>query len=200
MRKQNLFDLTFEVRKITIEPPIIVGSQAIFAVTDYPPEIVRKSVECDFLLLKQMAKSRSEVTEILGIFSDYQQQTGFYADALGLATVVLPSGWEKRLVELKDENNTIAAYCVEIHDVAVSKLMAGREKDFEFLQIAFQAEYLQIETFVERAQKIIRQSASAALLPRLQKLIEIFNKIGNLREINGKLREFEYKIKGENKQ
>ena len=200
MRKQNLFDLTFEVRKITIEPPIIVGSQAIFAVTDYPPEIVRKSVECDFLLLKQMAKSRSEVTEILGIFSDYQQQTGFYADALGLATVVLPSGWEKRLVELQDENNTIAAYCVEIHDVAVSKLMAGREKDFEFLQIAFQAEYLQIETFVERAQKIIRQSASAALLPRLQKLIEIFNKIGNLREINGKLREFEYKIKGENKQ
>jgi len=26
------------VRKITNEPPIIVGSQAVFAVTDYPPE------------------------------------------------------------------------------------------------------------------------------------------------------------------
>lgn len=200
MRKQNLFELTTKVRKITGELPIIVGSQAIFAITDVPPEIVRKSVECDILLLKNLAKMRPKLDEKLGIFSEHQQKTGFYADILGLATVVLPDGWEKRIVELKDENNKIAAYCVEIHDVAVSKLMAGREKDFEFLQIAFQAEYLQIETFLERAQKIMRQSASAALLPRLQKLIEIFKKIDDLREINGKLREFEYKIKDENKQ
>lgn len=197
MRKQNLFDLTFEVRKITVEPPIIVGSQAIFAVTDFPPEIVRKSVECDFLLLQQMAQLRPDITENLGIFSDYQQQTGFYADVLGLATVVLPSGWEKRLVGLKTEDGEILAFCVEIHDVAVSKLMAGREKDFEFLQTAFQAEYLQIETFLERAQTILQQPASTALLPRLQKLIETFNKIGDLREIVGRLREFEHKIKSE---
>ncbi len=185
------------MRKITVEPPIIVGSQAVFAVTDFPPEIVRKSVECDFLLLKQIAELRPNITENLGIFSDYQQQTGFYADVLGLATVVLPSDWEKRLVELKTEDGEILAFCVEIHDVAVSKLMAGREKDFEFLQIAFQVEYLQIEIFLERAQTILQQPASAALLPRLQKLIETFNKIGNLREIVGKLRDFEHKIKGE---
>ncbi len=68
MRKQNLFDLTFEVRKITNEPPIIVGSQAVFAVTDYPPEIARRSVECDFLLLKRK-ETRTEITENLGLFS-----------------------------------------------------------------------------------------------------------------------------------
>lgn len=95
MRKQNLFELTSEVRKITDKPPIIVGSQAIFAITDFPPEIVRKSVECDFLLLKEFAKLRPMLNENFGIFSEYQQQTGFYADILGLATVVLPDDWEK---------------------------------------------------------------------------------------------------------
>ena len=68
--------------------------------------------------------------------------------------------------------------------------------DFEFLQIAFQAEYLQIDIFLERAQTILQQPASAALLLRLQKLIETFNKIGNLRELVGDLRDFEHQIKG----
>jgi len=195
VRKQNLFDLTFEVRKITNEPPIIVGSQAVFAVTDYPPEIARRSVECDFLLLKRM-ETRTEITENLGLFSEYQQQTGFYADVLGLATVVLPSGWEERLVELKDEAGEILAFCAEIHDVCISKLMAGREKDYEFLQTAFEAEYLQIETFLERAQTILRSPSSAALLPRLQKLIKKIDS-GSLHEIVGRLRDFENEIKSE---
>ncbi len=194
MRKQNLFDLTLEVRKITNEPPIIVGSQAIFAVTDYPPEIARRSVECDFLLLKRMAEARAKITENLGLFSEYQQHTGFYADVLGLATVVLPPGWEERLVELKNEAGEILAFCAEIHDVCVSKLMAGREKDFEFLQIAFEAEYLQIETFLQRAQTVLQSPSSAALLPRLQKLVEKIDS-GSLREIAGRLRDFENEIK-----
>ena len=137
---------------------------------------------------------RSEVTENLGIFSDYQQQTGFYADVLGKATVVLPGGWEERLAELKNENGETIALCVEIHDVAVSKLMAGREKDFEFAQAAFQSDYLQIETFLERAAAILNQPASEALLPRLQKLIEKFSRISDFRKIVDKLSDFERKV------
>lgn len=196
MRKQNLFDLTFEVRKITNEPPIIVGSQAIFAVTDYPPEIARRSVECDFLLLRRAPEARSKITENLGLFSEYQQQTGFYADVLGLATVVLPLNWEKRLVALKNEAGEILAYCAEIHDVCVSKLMAGREKHFEFLQTAFEAEYLQIETFLERTRTILQLPFSVALHPRLEKLIKKLDG-GSLREIAGRLRDFENEIKSE---
>lgn len=195
MRKQNLFELTSEVRKISGELPIIVGSQAIFAVTDFPPEIVRKSVECDFLLLKEFASLRPNLTEKLGIFSDYQEQTGFYADILGLATVVLPDGWEKRLVELKDEADEIIAFCVEIHDVAVSKLMAGREKDFEFLQVAFQSDYLEIETFIERTELILSSPSAEALVPRLRKMLDDFKGINTLRDVSKKLRKFEQEIK-----
>lgn len=178
------------MRKIINEPPIIVGSQAIFAITDFPPDIVRKSVECDYLLLKEFAKLRPHLTENLGIFSEYQQETGFYADILGLATVVLPNGWEKRLVELKNESGEIIALCVELHDVAVSKLMAGREKDFEFLQSAFLADYLETKILFERLQLILDSPFSEALLPRLQKLIEKIETEISLRDVCNELRTF----------
>ena len=195
MRKQNLFELTSEVKSIINELPIIVGSQAIFAITEYPPEIVRKSVECDYLLLKEFAKLRPNLTEKLGIFSQYQQETGFYADILGLATVVLPVGWEKRLVELKNENGEKIALCVEIHDVAVSKLMAGREKDFEFLQSAFLSDYLETEILFERLRLIWDSPFSEALLSRLQKLTKKIGKETSLRGICNELRNFEREIK-----
>jgi hypothetical protein len=186
--------LTAEVSKIIGELPIIVGSQAIFALTDFPPEIVRKSVECDFLLLRKLAELRPNLTERIGIFSEYQQQKGFYADILGLATVVLPEGWENRLVELKNEGGEVIAFCVEIHDVAVSKLLAGREKDFDFLKVAIQNGYLQTEVFLERAETILQSPNSEALVPRLRKLIEKFEKEKSLSEITNKVRDFKRKI------
>jgi len=61
---------------------------------------------------------------------------------------------------------------VEIHDIAVSKMIAGREKDFEFLTVAFRSDYIVPETFIERARTIIHSPQNAALEPRLKRLNE----------------------------
>lgn len=44
-------------------------------------------------------------------------------------------GWEHRLVEFRvnDPSGTIGL-CLEMHDLAFSKLAAGREKDIEFVR------------------------------------------------------------------
>ena len=98
MRKSDLIRLIGEYRRLSGEDlPTIVGSQALHAVVEILPEVARKSVECDFLLSVGNFGKRAEIDEKLGVFSDFQVETGFYADALGLATVVLPDGWEKRL-------------------------------------------------------------------------------------------------------
>ncbi|HZF41333.1 MAG TPA: hypothetical protein VE715_21095, partial [Blastocatellia bacterium] len=73
-----------------IAAPIIVGSQSLYAFMDNVPELVRQSVECDFLLASAEAHAFRQVIEEIGFASDFQAQTGYYADALGLATVVLP--------------------------------------------------------------------------------------------------------------
>jgi hypothetical protein len=52
MNKEQLFDLTERVKLVAgVELPVIVGSQSLYAVTSHVPDIVKRSVECDFLLL-----------------------------------------------------------------------------------------------------------------------------------------------------
>jgi hypothetical protein len=49
----------------------------------------------------------------------------------------LPAGWKDRLVEIRNENTRGAkGLCLEIHDLLIAKLIAGREKDLAFLQEA----------------------------------------------------------------
>ena len=107
----------------------------------------------------EKAETRTEINKQLGVFSNFQIEHGFYADALGLATVVLPTGWRERLQPLLDESGESIAYCAEIHDIAVSKLIAGREKDFQFLSDAFRLEIISIEKFVPRVRLVDSNAA-----------------------------------------
>ena len=169
MRKEHLLKLAEEIRRLAPNViPIIVGSQAVHVITNFVPETVRQSIECDFLFGEGNAEIRRQVNLKLGIFSRFQQENGFYADALGRATVVLPKDWEKRLQNLTDERGETIAFCVEIHDAAVSKFIAGREKDFQFLKDAFEREFIDFEVFVERLKSIKEMPQNEVLKPRLE--------------------------------
>ena len=70
----------------------------------------------------------------IGELSPFHHEYGYYAHGVAPETATLPDGWEQRLVELQvnDQQGTIGL-CLEKHDLAFSKLAAGREKDFEFI-------------------------------------------------------------------
>lgn len=42
-------------------------------------------------------------------------------------------------------------WCLEVHDLAASKLVAGREKDLDFVQVMLREKMLNLETLAERA-------------------------------------------------
>lgn len=171
MRKSDLFELVRQIKAIVPEEtPIIVGSQAVHAITETLPEIVQQSIECDFLLASGKTEARVEINKKLGVFSPFQLEHGFYADALGLATVVLPTGWRERLKPLLDEAGNEVAFYAEIHDIAVSKLISGREKDFLFLKEAFVREFVDVESFLERLRLVEEMPQSPVLIPRLEML------------------------------
>lgn len=177
MRKSALFRLIAAINEISADgKPIIVGSQAVHAVTKDLPEIAQKSIECDFLVVGEKSETRAEINKKLGVFSDFQIENGFYADALGLATVVLPTGWRERLQPLCDEKGETVAYCAEICDVAVSKLIAGREKDFQFLEDAFASEIVAVKEFIERVRLVETMPQSAILTDRFEKLEKYLSK------------------------
>lgn len=177
MRKQPFFDLIHRVSELTgIEAPIIVGSHTIYALTDQVPSIVRESIEADFLLAEGGIEAIRGVNKELGVTSDFYDESGYYADGLGLATVVLVPGWQDRLQPFKDETGQVVARCLELHDTAVSKLMAGRDKDHVFLSEILANRLISLETLAERAALILETVHEDALLPRLQKLFDYLRK------------------------
>ena len=64
------------------------------------------------------------------------------------------------------------ARCLELHDVAVSKLMAGRDKDFSFIAALLDRRLIALVTLTERAALIQETAAADALRPRLGKLLD----------------------------
>ena len=140
------------------------------------PEIVQQSIECDFLLTGGKSETRIAINKKLGVFSQYQIENGFYADALGLATVILPTGWRERLQSFENESGNIVAKVAEIHDIAVSKLIAGREKDFVFLKELLIREIISLDVFLERAKLVAEMPQSEILIPRLETLAENLSK------------------------
>jgi len=178
VQKSDLFELISAIKALSPdEIPVIVGSQAVHLITSFPPEIVRQSIECDFLIVGGKSETRAEINKKLGVFSQFQIEHGFYADALGLATVILPTGWKERLQNLEDEDGKLIAKVAEIHDVAVSKLIAGRAKDFVFLKELFLHKYISIGTFIERAALVNEMSQSEVLVSRLENLARVLPKI-----------------------
>jgi hypothetical protein len=64
---------------------------------------------------------------------------------------VLPEGWKDRLVSVSNENTRgVVARCLEPHDLAVAKLVAGREKDLDFLVEMARHRMLDAETMQRR--------------------------------------------------
>jgi hypothetical protein len=66
-------------------------------------------------------------------------------------TATLPEGWMDRLVPVENDNTGGAVgWCLEAHDLAASKLVAGREQDLHFLRILLQERMVDASVLAER--------------------------------------------------
>lgn len=191
MQKSYLFDLIAVVSGVLGDDdlPIIVGSQSIFAQTDDIPRIVRESHECDFLIFHQTAH-REKINTDFGVFSTFADEKGYYADAIGLASVVLPIGWDERLEPLQDSDGRVVAKCLNVHDLAASKIAAGRPKDLEFLDAGFSSGLFSIDVFLERSLLIGSKLENDALKDRFNRLVDYLRKHNTDLDLVHKLREF----------
>jgi len=113
---------------------VVVGSQAILGSHPDAPRSLRKSIEGD-TYPKDNPEKAVEVEGAIGELSPFHQEFGYYAHGVSPETAILPVGWEQRLVEfpVNDSVGTMGL-CLEKHDLAFSKLAAGREKDMEFVR------------------------------------------------------------------
>lgn len=115
---------------------LVIGSQAVHASIDYELPEAERSIEVDISALDDWDGRKADLIDgSIGELSIFQETFGYYAQGVTPQTAVLPDGWRDRLVPfLTPGTNGVTALCLELHDLWISKAIAGRTKDREFCQ------------------------------------------------------------------
>jgi hypothetical protein len=114
---------------------LVIGSQAIHgSISGDLPAEAERSVEVDIVAFDDDDAGKADLIDgSIGEASIFHQTFGYYAEGVSEATAVLPEGWRDRLVRYESPmTNGVVAWCLELHDLWLSKAVAGRPKDFEF--------------------------------------------------------------------
>lgn len=166
MRRSDLEHLIRAAGKIAGEHElIIVGSQSVLGQFPDAPPVLLRSMEADLY-----PRSRPELADVvdgaIGEGSQFHQTHGYYAQGVGPDTATLPKGWQRRLVRIENANTAgFTGLCLEVHDLAISKYVAGREKDIEFTRELARHEMTDKETLLTRL-------AATRLEPAFSKLVK----------------------------
>lgn len=144
---------------------VVIGSQSVLGQFPDAPPALLASMEAN--VYPRNRPERADLIDgAIGEGSHFHEQFGYYAQGVGEATATLPEGWLDRLVRVKNANTGgSTGLCLEVHDLAISKYAAGREKDLAFTAVLARHGMTRRETLLERAGR-------TRLEPPLRKLVE----------------------------
>lgn len=129
---------------------VVIGSQAILAQYPDAPAELTQSLEAD--VYPKHHPERAELIDgALGELSMFHGTFGYYADGVSERTATLPSGWKERLIPVRNQNTLgKTGWCLEVHDLLISKYIAGRDKDLRFAAAAARHGLADRSTLLER--------------------------------------------------
>jgi hypothetical protein len=129
---------------------VIVGSQAILGQFPDAPKECLISIEADIYPMHDPEKSIL-IDGAIGERSMFHETFGYYAHGVSADTAVLPTGYKDRLIPIRNDNtHNVTGWCLEVHDLAASKLAAGREKDMEFVAVLLRERLVDVNTLQQR--------------------------------------------------
>lgn len=151
MTRQQLEHVVRAAGAIADEQKILVlGSQSILGAFPHPPESLTVSREADVCPVNDPAKA-DLISGAIGEVSQFDSTFGYYAHGLPPKACPLPSGWDTRLVPFQNANTRgVTAFCLAPLDMASSKLVAGRDKDKEFVAEMLRHKLIEEQALRER--------------------------------------------------
>lgn len=118
---------------------VIMGSQSILAsysatVLDSRPMM---SAEVDIMPIAadaaEVERLSDQLDGSLGQEPRFHESFGFHVDGISINTSVLEGSWFDRLIPEVEQRSGTTGWCLDPHDLAAAKLIAGRAKDIEFV-------------------------------------------------------------------
>lgn len=152
---------------------LVLGSPAILGSFDADalPEAASVSVEADVAFFTDPGAVKSDLVDgAIGELSSFHASFGYYGQGVEISTAVLPVGWEDRTQLLpRTDMAPAAARCLEPHDLVISKLVAGRQKDFDFTTALIHAGLIDPDLLRHRADDLNQPDA---VIKRVRQRIE----------------------------
>ena len=143
---------------------VVIGSQAILGAHLNAPIELLASIEAD-VFAKDCPAASIVIDGTIGERSLFHETFGYYAHGVDETTAVLPRGWQERLIPVRSENTHGATgWCLDVDDLAVSKLAAGRDKDLEFVAGLFRHGLAHPEVVRERLSQTSFPNSDQAVL------------------------------------
>jgi hypothetical protein len=155
MNRAELEHIIRAASGITGEPELmIVGSQAVLAQFPEASAALLASMEAD-VYPRHRPDLSIQIDGAIGERSLFHETFGYYAHGVDETTATLPPGWQGRLVPIHNENTGGATgWCLEVHDLAASKLAAGRQKDLDFVRLLLREKMVATDTLASRAEAL----------------------------------------------
>ena len=136
---------------------LVIGSQALHASVsvDLPAEAAR-SVEADIAALDDPDDKKADLIDgAIGEASIFHETFGYYAQGVTRSTAIVPRGWQDRLIRYETPNTSgVVAWCLEIHDLWISKAIALRPKDVEFCTALVARDLVDVHTLDSRLEAV----------------------------------------------
>lgn len=133
---------------------VVIGGQAILGSVSVAPQALLESIEVDLYPTSDPAAADA-IDGALGDGSPFHAAFGYYAHGVGPETAKAPKGWRDRLVKRPvparpGSTRTIVAWCLEPHDLVLSKCVAGRQRDWDYAAATLEAGLVQPDLLVAR--------------------------------------------------
>lgn len=136
---------------------LVIGSQALHASAPGAfSEEVTPSVEVDIAVKNDPEGRLADLLDgSIGEGSIFHQTFGYYVQGVVETTAVLPRGWRRRLVRFETPSTKgVVAWCLEVHDLWISKAIASRPKDLDFCRAMLAARIVKPDVLRERLGKV----------------------------------------------
>lgn len=132
----------------------VFGSQALLGQYPDAPESLRQSAEADIAPVT-VVESLDTLDAQLGELSRFHETYGFYVHGLPIDAAVLPKGWQERVIEVRNDNTrNRTGWCLDAHDLAISTLVAFRDKDRAFVRTLLVERLVNPRTLMNRLERL----------------------------------------------
>lgn len=142
-------------KKYRADSFVVIGSLSVLGLINdrQIPDAMTVSAEVDAYPEADPGRA-FEIAGDFGLGSSFEQQHGYYFDAVSPFLPTLPREWERRLIPYKLPGGTLLKF-LEPHDAAIAKYSRGEAKDLQWIRAGIDSSILSVPTLEYRFRETV---------------------------------------------